>query len=133
MVLVDTSVLIDFLRNRTNPKTILLEEILDRRIPWGINNFIYQELLQGSKDEKEFNILKEYFETVPFYFLKSGRQSFENASLLNIRCRYRGVTIRSSIDLLIAQTAIENDTALLHNDGDFDNMKRVVSELKLYE
>ena len=46
MVLVDTSVLIDFLRNRENAKTRLLDEILGKKLPWGINEFIYQEILQ---------------------------------------------------------------------------------------
>lgn len=132
MILVDTSVLIDFLRGRNNPKTQLLEAILERKLLWGINDFIYQEILQGAKDEKEFNRLKEYFETAPAYPLKFGRQSFERAALLNVRCRNAGVTIRSTIDLLIAETAIENDLALLHNDSDFDNMSRVVQELRIF-
>ena len=132
MVLIDTSVLIDFLRNRANEKTELLEEILARRIPWGINDFIYQEILQGAKSETEFESLKEYFETFPFYFLRQGKASYERAALLNVRCRKSGVTIKSTIDLLIAETAIENDISLLHNDNDFDNMKKVVTELRFY-
>ena len=132
MVLVDTSVLIDFLRNRTNPKTLLLDDVLTKRIPWGITEFIYQEILQGSKSENEFEALKEYFETIPTYFLRHGKSSFENAAHLNIRCRNAGVTIRSTIDLLIAEIAIENDVALLHNDNDYDHMQSVVSELRIY-
>ena len=132
MILVDTSVLIDFLRSRNNPKPQLLEEILERKNLWGITNFIYQEILQGAKDGNEFNRLKEYFETVPSYSLKFGRQSFERAALLNVRCRNAGVTIRSTIDLLIAETAIENDLALLHNDSDFDSMSKIVQELRIF-
>ena len=133
MVLVDTSVLIDFLRNRSNRKTELLDDILARGFPWGINEFIYQEILQGSKSEKEFASLKEYFETVPQYFLRYGTVSFENAAMINVRCRISGVTVRSTIDLLIAETAIENDIALLHNDNDYDNIKRIIPELRIYE
>lgn len=132
MVLVDTSVLIDFLRDRTNQKTILLDDILAKRIPWGISDYVYQEILQGSKTEKEFDSLKEYFETIPLYSLRPGRASFESAAYLNMRCRRSGVTIRSSIDLLIAQTAIENDLALLHNDSDFDHMHSVITELRIF-
>jgi len=133
MVLVDTSVLIGFLKNQKNSKTELLEAILTRKIPWGINDFIYQEILQGAKSQKEFESLKEYFETVPSYFLRHGSVSYERAAILNIRCRNAGVTIRSTIDLLIAETAIENDVFLLHNDRDFDNMETVVGELRSYE
>lgn len=132
MILVDTSVLIGFLRNQANTQIELLEDILDKRIPWGINEFIYQEILQGARDEKEFAKLKEYFDTVPVYALRYGKRSFERAAMLNVLCRRSGVTVRSTIDLLIAETAIENDLALLHNDDDFEHIARVVPELRIY-
>ena len=43
----------------------------------------------------------------------------------------KGITIRSTIDLLIAETAIENNIALLHDDEDYVNMSKVITELKL--
>lgn len=131
MILVDTSVLIDYFRN-TNNTSVIFDEILDNGIPYGICDFVYQELLQGTRTEKEFFILKEYLESIPFYYLTGGKESFENAALLNFRCRRSGITIRSTIDLLIAQIAIENDLYLLHNDRDFDNLSKVVNELKIY-
>lgn len=75
MILVDTSVFIDYLKNKTNKSTTTLDSILESKIPYGINEFIYQEILQGAKDIKEFKILKEYFETLPFYFLHYGKES----------------------------------------------------------
>lgn len=65
------------------------------------------------------------------YSLKLGIQSFDNAAQLNFRCRRKGVTVRSTIDLLIAETAIENNIELLHDDEDYANMAKVISELKL--
>jgi hypothetical protein len=59
------------------------------------NEFIYQEILQGSKDEKEFSTLKSYLKYIPLYSLKLGVQSFENAAQLNFRCRRKGITIRA--------------------------------------
>lgn len=47
-------------------------------------------------------------------------------------CRRKGITVRSSIDLLIAETAIENDLYLLHNDADYINIAGIFTELKLY-
>ena len=47
-------------------------------------------------------------------------------------CRKQGYTIRSTIDLIIAQIAIENDLFLLHNDRYFDNISQVIKELKIY-
>ncbi len=132
MILVDTSVLIDFLKGNTNHVVQLFDDVLDRQIPFGINDHIYQEILQGARDRKEFNTLKEYFETIPFYTLKKGRNSFEKAAIINFSCRKNGITIRSTIDVLIAETAIENDLYLLHNDLDFTYMAKVIPELKIY-
>lgn len=133
MILVDTSVLIDFLRNRQTGQTKLFDDLLEKKLPWGINEYVYQEVLQGARDVREFERLKEYLETLPFYFLKLGKVSFEKAALMNVRCRGSGVTVRSTIDLLIVQTAIENDLALLHSDSDFDNIGRVIGELRQYK
>ncbi|GEM_PF-1996619 len=52
MVLVDTSVLIDYLRGKENEATGKFQHILDASIPFGINSFIYQELLQGSERKR---------------------------------------------------------------------------------
>lgn len=132
MVLVDTSVLIDFLRGSDNDSTSLLDRVISSGIEFGINNFIYQEILQGSKTQKEFTVLQQYLSSLPFYDLKNGRQSFEKAAELNYLCRKSGITVRSTVDLLIAETAIENDLFLLHNDNDFTNMAKCISALKIY-
>ncbi|RPJ06244.1 MAG: PIN domain nuclease [Spirochaetaceae bacterium] len=133
MILVDTSVLVDFLKGRENGAVSALARIIERGIPFGINDYIYQEILQGARTIEEFDLLKAYFETIPFYSLKYDRESFEKAAQLNMICRQSGVTVRSTIDLLIAQIALENDLFLLHNDNDFTNISQVVRELKIYE
>ena len=53
MILLDTSVLIDFLKGKDNAKVRLFEDILDQKIPWGICEYVFQEVLQGARDEKE--------------------------------------------------------------------------------
>jgi predicted nucleic acid-binding protein len=133
MILLDTSVLIDYLRNVSNESVKLLDEIIDNNIPYGICDFVFQELLQGTRTEKEFYQLKEYLETIPFYYLNYGKESYEHAALLNFKCRKAGITIRSTIDLLIAQIAIENNVYLLHNDKDFNNLSNVVKDLRIYK
>ena len=132
MVLVDTSVLIDYLKGIDTDGTRHFDKIIDSNIPYGINDYVYQEILQGARTEAEFEKLKDYFETIPFYYLKFGKESYERAALLNYRCRKRGMTIRSTIDLLIAEIAIENELYLLHSDSDFDNIAKVSKVLKLY-
>jgi len=133
MIIVDTSVLIDYFKGTENEFVKLFDSILYNKLPFGINSFIFQELLQGSKTEKEFEIQKEYLETIPFYYLQNGNNSYADAAYINYLCRKSGITIRSTIDLLIAQTAIENNLFLLHNDKDFTNMKSVINKLKIYE
>ncbi|MDF2529848.1 MAG: PilT protein domain protein, partial [Gammaproteobacteria bacterium] len=49
------------------------------------------------------------------------------------KCRKKGLTIRSTIDCLIAQIAIENDLLLLHNDRDFVSMAGIITDLQLVE
>ncbi|MCK5202166.1 MAG: PIN domain nuclease [Spirochaetales bacterium] len=132
MILVDTSVLIDYLKGKENRTSEKFQEILDLSFPFGINSVIFQEVLQGARNEAEFNKLKEYLETLDFYELTEGRNSYEKAAYMNFLCRRSGVTVRSTIDLLIAQTAIEHGVPLLHNDSDFDRIAEVVKGLVIY-
>jgi hypothetical protein len=131
VVLVDTSVLIDYFNGVDNRYVNKLQFIFDSGIPFGINSLIYQELLQGTKTEKEFNKLKTYLDTQVFYDLKDKKISFAKAAEIYFRCRKKGLQVGSTIDCLIAQTAIENDLLLLHNDEDFEKISKVV-RLKFY-
>jgi len=131
MYLVDTSVWIDFLRDKTSAPVKYLLEIFDRNIPFGLTSFIYQEILQGAASERDFKQLIEYFSTHPIFYPKDEFLSYQAAARLYFDCRRAGLTIRSSIDCLIAQIAIENDLILLHSDKDFINIKKVAPTLKL--
>ena len=132
MILIDTSVLVDYFKGIESRPAKLFDELMENGIPYGINDFVYQELLQGSRTIDEFNTLKEYLETIPFYDLQYGKESYEKAAFLHFQCRRNGITIRSTIDLLIAEIAIENNLLLLHNDEDFDNIRKVIKELRIY-
>jgi predicted nucleic acid-binding protein len=132
VILLDTSVLIDYLKGNSSKPANLFDEVLDKKIPYGICGFVYQELLQGARTVYELRKLKEYLEPLPFFDLQYGKESYEKAAFLNFQCRRKGLTIRSTIDLLIAEIAIENKLFLLHNDSDFDAISGVVKELKIY-
>ena len=92
---------------------------------------MYQEVLQGAKDEKEFNQLRDFLNTMDFYDLCYGKKSYEDAARLYLKCRKAGVTPRSTIDLIIAQIAIDNHLLLLHYDNDFVRISQVIPDLKL--
>ena len=131
MVLVDTSVMIGYLQGKENNMILRFQYILDNNIPFGINSLIYQEVLQGVRSEKDFDKTKKYLDTQRFYSLKDEKESYASAAKIYFRCKKKGFTIRSTIDCLIAQTAIEYNLLLLHNDSDFDNIARI-SNLKIF-
>ena len=132
MILTDTSILIGYFKNSEGGSYNKLDYIIANDIPFGICNYIYQELLQGARNDKEYNLLKEYLDTLPFYDLKYGKLSFENTALMYINCRKKGITITSTLDLIIAEIAIENNLYLLHNDADFVNIAKVNENLMIY-
>jgi predicted nucleic acid-binding protein len=130
MILVDTSVLIKFFKGDADPKVELLKEILARDVPFGISAYTYQEILQGARDEAEFQTLREYLSTQTIYFLAQEADTYEKAAMLYFNLRRKGVTPRSTLDILIALTAMENNLALLHHDRDFDIMADYIKELR---
>ena len=132
MVLVDTSILISFFKGLNKEGTQKLKMILRQGIPFGINSLIFQEVLQGSASEKEYMVLKQYLETQRFYHLKDPVESFAKAARIYMDGRKKGVTVRSTIDCLIAETALEHDLFLLHDDRDFDEIAKIVP-LKIYK
>ena len=131
MYLVDTSVWIDYLRERTNPATQYFSMLLDSNRPFGITTVIYQEILQGAASLKDFEKLEQYLKTQKFYSFQDGKDSAAKAAKLYFNCRRKGITIRSTIDCMIAQIAIENKLLLVHNDKDFTKIANVNSALQL--
>lgn len=131
MVLVDTSVLIDYLKGRRNPKIAIFAEILARDIPFGISVFTYQEILQGARDEREYKQLRGYLDTQAIYCPSEDTEIYEKAARLFFDLRRKGVTVRSSIDTIIALTAMGHNLSLLHNDRDFDAIAEKTPELRI--
>jgi predicted nucleic acid-binding protein len=131
MVLVDTSVLIGFLKGNKNGKISIFTELLARDIPFGISAYTYQEVLQEARDMAELQTLKDYLITQQIYFLKQEAATYERAAMLYFNLRRKGITPRGTLDMLIALTAIDNNLALLHNDRDFDEMADHLPELRI--
>lgn len=131
MILVDTSVLIDFFKGTDNESCDKFRSVLHRDIPFGINSVIFQEVLQGARSEKEYELLKTNLETQRFYHLKEPIASHARAAKIYVECRQKGITIRSTIDCLIVQTALEHDLFLLHNDSDFNEIAKNIP-VKIY-
>lgn len=126
MYLVDTSVWIDFLQGRNGQHVEFLESLFDNPLAVWISEAIYMEILQGARDQTAFERLRRYFSSQRFYDFADSRQAHETAAQIYQDCRRRGVTIRSTLDCLIAQCAIEHNLVLLHHDRDFLNMGLVM-------
>jgi predicted nucleic acid-binding protein len=131
MYLVDTSVWIDFLRNVKNSPVRILNELMEKGIPFGITNIIYQEILQGAASEKDFNDLAKYFGTQILFQFSNNLSSYHEAAKIYFTCRKSGITLRSTIDCMIARIAIEQDLFLLHNDKDFILINKIFPALKI--
>lgn len=131
MYLVDTSVWIDSLRQRDNPPVRFFQRLLDQNVPYGITSVIYQEVLQGARNPKDFKILQDNLGSQRFYHPLDLIASHAEAARIFRRCRDKGITVRSTIDCLIAQIAIEHKLMLLHNDRDFTFIAQVVPTLSL--
>jgi predicted nucleic acid-binding protein len=124
-------VLIDFLKGTRNHRTNLFEAVLKQNLPFGIASYTYQEVLQGARDRQEYDRLQEYLSTQKIYFLPETIEAYKNAARLFFNLRRQGLTIRSTIDVLIARIAIEHNLLLLHNDRDFDAISEKNADLKI--
>ena len=130
MYLVDTSVWIDYIQGRETAAVELLDELLQNPLAVNLNDQIYLEVLQGAKSEESFETLKRYFSGQRFSNFENSRESYASAARLYFDCRRKGITVRSSIDCLIAQCALENELVLLHQDSDYIKIQSVAPELK---
>lgn len=122
MVIVDTTVWVDYFHGVDNPETEWLDAELDRQ-RFGLTDIILCEVLQGVRDdvaakEVERSLLKlEVFET--------GGVALAREAARNYRAlRSRGHTVRKTIDCLIATFCVREQHSLLHRDRDFDPFER---------
>ena len=132
MYLIDTSVWIDYFRQKENEAVHFFKSLLDKNIPCGLTDIIFQEILQGAATTKDFETLSTFLATQHFFHFDDVLQSHKEAAWIYFRCKRKGVTIRSTIDCVIAQVAIEHNLTLVHNDSDFIKINGVFPDLKLY-
>ncbi len=117
MILVDSSVWVDYFRGNVSPQTNKLDALFSTN-DICIGDLILAEVLQGFDDEKQFTEALSLFQTVNIVRLGGYLTAIESARNYR-RLRSKGFTIRKTIDSLIATTCILNGFELLHNDRDF--------------
>ena len=121
MVLVDTSAWVEVFRK---PARVRLEDVVDfddvvTCLP------VVQEVLQGFDQEADFRRAREAMWSFPMVESPLGPEVVAEAVDLYRRARRAGITVRSSVDCLIAACALRHDLAVLHVDRDFTNLAKV--------
>jgi len=124
LVLADTSVWVDFFAERASAKIELLKEaIINQKIVMG--DLILVELLQGAKSLSLQKLIDSRLSPIECNVL-CGAEIAPKAAANYRRLRQRGITVRGTIDVIIATWCIENGVALLHNDRDFLAMEEAL-------
>ena len=118
MIFVDSSVWIDYFRGIATKETERLDELLGTE-PVAIGDLVLAEVLQGFKNDRDFNQAKKLLTSLVMVDMLGREIAIQAARNFRL-LRERGITIRKTIDTLIATYCIENDLALLHSDRDFD-------------
>jgi predicted nucleic acid-binding protein len=118
VILVDSSVWIDFFRGTATPQVERLDALLGSE-PLVVGDLVLAEVLQGFSSERDFNQARKLLTALDVVEL-GGREIAIQAARNFRALRAQGVTIRKTIDTLIATRCIESDYALLFSDRDFD-------------
>ncbi|MFN0139082.1 MAG: PIN domain nuclease [Pyrinomonadaceae bacterium] len=117
MIFVDSSVWIDFLRDLETPQTKKLDSILGVE-QVVVGDLVIAEVLQGCSDQKIFGDTIKLFQRADFVVVAGYRVALQ-AARNYITLRAKGISVRKTIDTLIATRCILDDYELLHNDRDF--------------
>lgn len=129
MILVDTSVWIDFLNGANSRERHTLHRLIEDEEDIVITEIVIAEILQGIKDDDNFEKVKGYLLEFPIQRPK-GTDTYLKAARIYRDCRRKGKTVRKTIDCIIAAICIENNFTLLHKDTDF-NLIEECSDLKV--
>ena len=122
MVLVDSSVWVDYFNGRSTRQTDFLDVLLGTE-PVAIGDLILAEVLQGFRGDADYAAAKELLASLTIYDLLGATLAIKTAD--NYRTlRKKGVTVRKTIDAVIATFCIQRRTPLLYSDRDFDPFVR---------
>ncbi len=122
MVLIDTTVWIDFFADRPEPHVAALQEMIENDEDLCVCGVILSEVLQGIRSDVDYRKTREHFESL--ILLPMQQATFVRAAEIYRSLRKEGITIRKPVDCMIASVAIEHDLPLLHNDRDFDQIAK---------
>jgi hypothetical protein len=120
MILVDSSVWIEYFNGKTTWQTNVLDNLLSN-VPIIMGDLILTEILQGFRSDKDYESAKSYLSILPFHEI-GGYQVAVNSAKNYRTLREKGITVRKTIDIMIGTFCIIKDLSLLHDDRDFTPM-----------
>ncbi len=117
MILVDSSVWIDYFSGNGSPETDFLDGVLGVRAV-ATGDLILTEVLQGFRHDKDYKTAKRLLEELTIFELLGKKMAIKSADNFR-KLRKKGLTIRKTADVIIASFCIEYDLPLLFSDKDF--------------
>jgi predicted nucleic acid-binding protein len=130
MIVVDTSVWIDVLNDNATAAASRCIELIESGEPVALTDVIFTEILQGLGSEEEAQLVEDHLRAFPILRL-DGLEDFALAAELYRSARRAGITLRKTLDCLIAAPCVRTGAPLLHADADFDRLA-TCSALRLY-
>lgn len=121
MIVVDTTVWIDFFNGRNEPHVEQLASMIDADAGIALTDLTLTEVLQGLRDDAQVRLVDDRLCAFDVLRLES-LDDLRRAAQLYRTARRRGVTIRRTIDCLIASVCIREGLPIMHNDSDFDRL-----------
>lgn len=117
MILVDTSVWIDYFNGFENDETDILDHALGSNVV-AVGDLIVLEILQGFRSDKDYKTAKKYLSSLKQFGMLSPELAIKAAENYR-KLRKQGITTRKTTDVIIATFCIENNLPLLYTDKDF--------------
>lgn len=130
MIVVDTSVWIDVLNDAPRPQALRCIELIESGEPVALTDVVLTELLQGLRSEREARLVERQMRAFPILRLDR-LDDFALAAQLYRTARRAGLTIRRTLDCLIAAPCVRTGAPLLHADEDFERLA-MCTELRIW-
>ncbi|MDA8410683.1 MAG: PIN domain nuclease [Treponema sp.] len=124
MIVADTSAWIDYVRGIDAPHTECLDrELLRSRLATG--DIIIAEFLQGFRTERDFRAARQILDRLEYYDFLGKERALRAAGNYRL-LRKKGITVRKTVDVIIASFCVDMGFELIHNDRDFDAMEKIL-------
>jgi predicted nucleic acid-binding protein len=130
VIVVDTSVWVDFFRDAAAAHVAALTDLIETDHPIAITDVVLAELLQGARSDRDAARIERLLAPHGLFELEGAPDARRAASMYRA-ARAAGYTIRRTLDCLIASVCVRENVAILHADADFDRLA-LTSDLRVY-